>query len=275
MDDIKQALKEEMPYLLFYQIVPMMDVTAASTDGSVTEPPSYDESALSTSVTLPQTPLLDGGPDQGGGLSRSTSGYFDSGTTLAHGSGGPSIRFSSELERPVRLSFDEDLYGTYLKVNSSRRGSVTLLDSTTPSPGAHSEAPSPAITPQDETAATRISRAAARFAKSGSKSRPSSQAGEGRIGFTMSRLGLSKTTKEPLRDANGASAGGVTIPVPTIGGVEEEAPVTEEAEHKEKEREHHLLKHHRGKSKSRAEKDKGKSKESKTNGVPDRECSIM
>ena len=32
VDDIKESLREEMPYLLFYQIVPMVDVTTASTE---------------------------------------------------------------------------------------------------------------------------------------------------------------------------------------------------------------------------------------------------
>ena len=280
VDDIKQALKEEMPYLLFYQIVPMVDVTATSTDGSVTEPPSYDESALSASATLPQTPQLEGGADRPGVMSRSASGYFDSAPTLAQSSGGPSIRFSSDLERPVRLSFDEDPYGTYLKVNlnSASRDNAIVPDVGSPTPSAHSEAVSPATVWQDDTATARLSRAAARFTKSGSRSRPSSQAGEGRISLTMTRLGLTKSSKEPLRDA-GANASGVNVSVTSVEGIDEPYVVVDEVEPKERdsEKDHHFLKHHhhRGKSKNRGDRDRGKSKEGKTDGVPDRECSIM
>ncbi|KKY36290.1 putative ubiquitin c-terminal hydrolase [Diaporthe ampelina] len=59
VDDIKESLKQEMPYLLFYQIVPMCDVTAASTAGSETEPPSYNDSALNVATNGITTPGLD------------------------------------------------------------------------------------------------------------------------------------------------------------------------------------------------------------------------
>jgi hypothetical protein len=268
VDDIKQALREEMPYLLFYQIVPMVDVMSASTDGSVTEPPSYNES--NTNVAGSHTPLLDATlvvPNVGS-ISRSTSGYFDSATTLVHSNGGPSIRFSTELERPLRISFDDDPYS---KANSSRRESLAFSESTGTTPGLAPDVASPAVTPQDESTASRLSRAAARFTKTGSKSRPTSQAGEGRISITMSRLGLVRPSKEPLRE-----------PSTEVDGSDDQVVIVEEAENAgsdEKDKDHHHLHHHhhnkkeRGKSKSR-EKEKGKTKEDK-GAVPDRECSVM
>jgi hypothetical protein len=250
-------------------------VTAASTDGSATEPPSYDES--NSNVAGARTPSMDPtleGPANGV-ISRSTSGYFDSATTLVH-STGPSIRFSSELERPQRLSFDDDPYAPRFKTSTSRRGSLTFSETTGITPAITPEAPSPAITPQDESTAARLTRAAARFTgKSGTKSRPTSQAGEGRISITMSRLGLVRPSKEPLRDSN------------TTGdpdGSEDQAVIIEEEAGGDKEHHHHHHRKDRGKSKSREKdeikKEKGKAKdsegkESKTNGIPDRECTVM
>ncbi|KAK3378534.1 ubiquitin carboxyl-terminal hydrolase-domain-containing protein [Podospora didyma] len=268
VDDIKQSLREEMPYLLFYQIVPMVDVTTTSTDGSVTEPPSYNESAINL-PPVPGSPGLDAPADQSETIPVATNDYFDSATTLVHG-GGPSIRFSSEIERPSRFSFDDDPYSIHTKANSSRRASVAFSESAVATPAVTPEAPSPATTPQDETTATRLSRAAAKFTKTSGKSRPTSQVGEGRISATISRLGFSRPSKDPLD--LGAE------------GVDDQVAVAEGDEAASKEKEHLYLHHRkdRGKSKSREKddrKDKGKSKESgkesKAAGVPDRECAVM
>ncbi|KAK3997546.1 ubiquitin carboxyl-terminal hydrolase 14 [Cladorrhinum sp. PSN332] len=295
VDDIRASLKEEMPYLLFYQIVPMVDVTTASTDGSVTEPPSYNESA----VHIPGTPIVEEASDEN---SMSTSGYFDSASTLVHnGQSGPSIRFSSELERPARFSFDDES-SLPTKANSSRRASVSVSELATAAvtPAITPEATSPSTTPQEESTAARLSRAAAKFTKT-SKSRPTSQVGEGRLSSTISRLGFTRPSKDT---ANGTSNGSPpTTPsiiangVDVVVVVDEQAVVTEEDDvsgsKKDKEKDsgaHHLHHHHhhhhhgqhkkdRSKSKSRdkekPEKDgKAKSKDSK-NGVPDRECVVM
>lgn len=270
VDDIKESLREEMPYLLFYQIVPMVDVTTASTDGSVTEPPAYNESAPSTAD----------GPSPGDAvteaISRSTSGYFDSSTTLVHT--GPNIRFSSELDRPLRLSFDEDPYLVQAKVDSSRRASTATSEPSAATPAITPDAPSPATTPQDESTAARLSRAAAKFTKTGSKSRPNSQAGEGRISLTISRLGFSRPSKEPL---NGAAAGTEALEEAVIE--EEETSGDNKGKEKEKDSHHHHLHHthhkkERTKSKSRDKedkKDKGKQPKEAKGSVPDRECAIM
>ncbi|KAK0626631.1 ubiquitin carboxyl-terminal hydrolase-domain-containing protein [Immersiella caudata] len=258
VDDIKESLREEMPYLLFYQIAPMVDMTATSTEGSVTDPPSYIESATS------QAGGLSPGDAMTEGISRSTSGYFDSSTTLVHN--GPSIRFSSEIERPS-LSFDDDPYSVQSKPDGSRRGSTAISEPAVLNSGIN-DVPSPAVTPPDESTAARLSRAAAKFA---SKSRPTSQAGEGRISLTISRLGFSRPSKDPLNNCSSEAADETAI-------VEEGAAAGDS----NKEKDHHLLHSHhkkeRTKSKSREKeekKDKGKqAKDVKTN-VPDRECVVM
>ncbi|KAK5662761.1 hypothetical protein OQA88_6168 [Cercophora sp. LCS_1] len=265
VDDIKESLREEMPYLLFYQIVPMVDVTTASTDGSVTEPPAYNESTVPAGA-------FNAGDAPAEGISRSTSGYFDSSTTLVHS--GPSIRFSSELERPTRLSFDEDPYSVQPKDNDVyRRASTAASEPSVATPAVTPDTPSPAITPQDDSTAARLSRAAAKFTKTGSKSRPTSQAGEGRISLTISRLGFSRPSKEPL---NGA--------IPAVGteALDEVVIAEEEGGEGDKEKEpHHLHLHHHKKERSKSKtskeekKEKGKqTKETKAN-VPDRECAVM
>ncbi|KAG6356612.1 hypothetical protein INS49_014485 [Diaporthe citri] len=272
VDDIKESLKQEMPYLLFYQIVPMCDVTAASTAGSETEPPSYNDSALNVTTNGVTTPGLD---IDRAGLSRPASGYFDS-PLLS--SAGPSIRFSSELDRPPRISLSVEDDGQHssslLSPNASRRGSVAFSE-----PVGHSQAitpetgVSPAVTPNEETTAQRLSRAAAKFTKS--RSRPTSQAGEGRISLTMSRLTFNKKSKDTLREAAEKFEDGEETPVAitaperlsTDGG----EPVKKEKDH------HHPHHHHRkvgAKSKSRGS-DKDPEKAKSKGEVPDRECIIM
>jgi hypothetical protein len=281
VDDIKLSLRDEMPYLLFYQIVPMVDVTTASSEGSTAEPPAYIESTLN----LPVTPSVETLADHAGAISRSTSGYFDSATTLAPSR--LSIRMSSDNERPTRFSFDEDPYGFTIKTDSSRRGSITFSEpaATIPAitPEAVSPAATPAITPQDESTAARLSRAAAKF-KTGSKSRPTSQVGEGRLSITMSRFGFSRQSRD---DPNGASSSTSTegvVDEQAVSAEDDDATPKDNGKGKEKEKEHHTFHHHhhnkkdRNKSKSRdkdEKKEKGKASKESGKEVPDRECLIM
>ncbi|TDZ29819.1 hypothetical protein C8035_v004000 [Colletotrichum spinosum] len=268
VDDIKQALKEEMPYLLFYQIVPMVE--QASSEETETEPPSYNESKIS--INLPTTP----NPLEGtfSGVPSSKSDYFEN--TSISPPKAPSIRFSSELERPSRLSLDDDPYG----LGDSRRGSVTLTDSTLGTPAVTPDAMSPAITPNEETTAQRLSRAAARFK---SKSRPTSQAGEGRISLTMTRLGgLMRPSKEPLREQNNGNSLATSLSAPLPEHLTEEqfiedvtaeqTPLADSDRKDSKEfKERKSGEHHR---KHTHKREKTKEKKSK-DGEPERECAVM
>ncbi|KAB5563014.1 ubiquitin carboxyl-terminal hydrolase [Coniochaeta sp. 2T2.1] len=269
IDDIQVALRSEMPYLLFYQIMPIIDVTATSTDGSIVEPPAYDLSAVN-SENVPQSPSMDAVDVASDGLSRSTSGYFD---TFGP-SNGPSVRLSMEDEegRPVRLSFDDDPYSStsLLKPGDSRRGSVTFSEPYMGTPAVTPDSHSPHITPADEAPTSRMSRAAARFTKKekdkDSKSRPTSQAGEGRISLTMSRLGgLMRPSKEPLREDAAEDDEGLVI----VGEVVAE-DVSGGANGKEKEHRHHHH-HHRHR---RDRKSKGAGEQQEKDGE-ERECVVM
>ncbi|KAI2641884.1 cysteine proteinase [Hypomontagnella submonticulosa] len=252
VDDIKQSLKEEMPYLLFYQIVPIVDVAPSSTEGTDAEPPSYDDAALNltnseTSAAQSQEMLS---------VSRQPSSYFEnmSAQPLVNGS----VRFSADLERPPRRSFaDEDGF-----LSVSRRSSI-YNDSGGPSPSSGSAVPSPAITPGEETTTQRLSRAAARL-RGGIKSRPQSQVGEGRVSLSVTRFGgLIKTSKEHLRDSTSTEG---EDEYEFVENVNKSPP-------KEKENDADVTPtQKRGKSKSRFEK--GKSRDKKTN-MPDRECIVQ
>ena len=190
VEDLKQGLKDEMPYLLFYQIVPAVD----STDSMPMEPPAYNESQTSLgtlnpgdSVTVP--------------TSRSPSTSTSVNATPVSVSSKPSIRISSDLDlgRPA-LSGDEAPPSTHSRANS-RPQSIALPDvffpeATVHTPGTSSPGPT---TPNEESTAQRLSRAAARFSRA-SRSRNGSQQDEGRALRGM-KLGLLRTSKEFLRDA--------------------------------------------------------------------------
>lgn len=256
VDDIKHALKAEMPYLLFYQIVPMVDnMPRTSTDGTETNPPSYNESKKSLELTSDLSSSAFG---------RLTGNHREDlqAVDLGPRSKPPSIRLSAEIDRP-RGTFDPSWVSSHTgsTPNASRRESMANTDS----PGGMS----PVITPSDESTASRLSRAASRFAL-GRQSRPQSQSGEGRISFSMTRLGgLMKSSKEPLNEppSNGLqiSASNSTGPSDTSGKAPD-SPVEEK---------HSLVpqpqpqpqKQKRGKSKDKTEKHKG--------DQPERECTVM
>ncbi|KAI1463673.1 cysteine proteinase [Daldinia caldariorum] len=251
VDDIKQSLKEEMPYLLFYQIVPIVEVAASSTESTDIEPPSYDDAALNltnseTSATQSQERLS---------ISRRPSSYFDNLVPQPVTNGG--IRFSADLELPPRRSFaDEDGF-----LSLSRRGSIHN-DFNIASPMPVSEGPSPVVTPGEETTAQRLSRAAARF-RSSNKSRPQSQAGESRKSLSVPRFGVFiKSSKEPLRDSTSLEA-------------EDEYEFVENIE-KERIKENGAdATPTPKKGKSKSHHDKGKGKDSKKINMPDRECIVQ
>lgn len=249
VDDIKQALKEEMPYLLFYQIVPIMDMTASSTDGTSNGPPSYNDSRVNITVSESTGPS----PNPSA-VSRQTSSYFDN---IATGpSTNSSVRFSSELERPPRRSFaEEDGF-----LSASRRASVAQLDFGSPGRGRTSNNPSPAMSPSEETTAQRLSRAAAKF-KSGSRSRPQSPSTEGRISLTMSRLGFRRASREMNRDlATTTDTEEDFVEITAAdGAVDEKGPVGKDTKQQNK----------GDKTKGRLRHGKGKAE------VPDRECVVQ
>ena len=264
VDDIKQSLKEEMPYLLFYQIVPVIEVAASSADSTETKPPSYDDTTLN--IALSEASGQTGRSQDRPSMSRQASSCFESLSALP--STNASVRFSADLEPPSRPSFaDEDGY-----LSVSRRDSVTLnsisLNNTDSASRGQSRAPSPAM---EETTAQRLSRAASKF-RGGNKSRPQSQGEEGRISLTISRLGgLVRPSRDALREStNSNNLTDATTAVEDDFEVIEATDSAEKEKDKDKEtaansngsgRGHSHGHHHkRGRAKTRSDKGKGKEK---------------
>ncbi|CZR58997.1 related to ubiquitin C-terminal hydrolase family protein [Phialocephala subalpina] len=282
--DISDALKKETPYLLFYQVQPIFDVTAPPPTNL--KPPSYTDSGVAMSIT-------ECSPNPNDMQSQNTSGYFDGPADEST----PTIRLSSEYERHasprISLNLSDDRRGSLAHTEVS----VTSLASTASSV----QATSAPVTPSEETTAQRFSRAAASMTKFGSKSRPSSQSGENRISATFSRLSLMGTkSREQLskndiikETPNDTTTGSNGVPEPRksiaidesslrphLEGLQmtaADSTISRSKTKKEKKRdkskgpsekgehEHH---HH-------THKDKGKGKAKDENKVPDRECTIM
>ncbi|RDA83315.1 hypothetical protein CP532_6548 [Ophiocordyceps camponoti-leonardi (nom. inval.)] len=257
VDDIKKSLRDEMPYLLFYQVVPMVEVTCPSTEGTEAGPPSYNESK--TSIDLASSGSLYDGDVNGR--------HRDEDRATAH-SKPPSIRLSSEAEPLPRLTVDRA--GTASAAASaaggdSRRHSMVCLDSESPTPAITPDATSPVIGPSDESStASRLTRAASRFALT-RQSRPASQSGEGRLSFSMSRLGgLRKGSKEPLTEPNnGLSVSTAASPTSDASTPTPDSPLDSPVQSKA------------GQTKFKGVRSKEKSK-AKLNGLqPERECILM
>lgn len=276
--DIEKAMKDEMPYLLFYQVQPNTDTSTLSPPES--EPPSYADSAAqsTTDVNVENQPPK-------------PQGYFDG----AKEDPTPTIRLSTEVDRsssPPRRS---------INLPEDRRGSLAFTETSLTSGASSIQVTSAPVTPNEETAAQRMSRAAARFTgKSGSKSRPSSQSGESRISGAFSRLNLMRSKDnlnkrdpppEELREPmpvpkSEASEPRVSITIEEPArpselqlGLKAAEPVVERSKSKrEKKRdkskgpssERNDENHHERHHSHHKEKGKGRSKEDS-----DRECSLM
>lgn len=263
VDDLKQALKDEMPYLLFYQIVPMVEVS--STDETDMEPPAYADSkasvTTSTVASLSDSGLL-------GSAQANDSDYFENrGTTPPKEY---SVRFSSDLERPPRLSFEETDDDDHREARRGRHTPARTPDTASP-------AVTPGTTPGEETTRDRISRAAALFTNK-NRSRPPSQAGEGRMSLTMNRLGgLIRTSKEPLRDPNAISASISAPPVaPGLSSGPPSARQSVELPRASFESESRIDLGHGKSEQSTPRKHTHRRNKSKNKGEqPERECSLM
>ena len=274
--DIEEALKNEMPYLLFYQVQPYENVSPPPGPELDVEPPSYTDTSFK--VNLTESTPVDNQP-----------GYFDG----ARDDPTPSIRVSNDLERPqtprrsINLPDDRSEF---------RRGSLAFTENSMASTSSSLVGTSAPVTPIEETTAQRMSRAASRFAKLPNKSRPTSQSGENRvenrISATFSRLNLMKSKEglnNPENVRHSMSTGDVASePRKSItfddvknefnAHVAEGPPIIGRSKSK-KEKKRDKSKgpneklegshHHHGHS--HKEKGKGKVKD----GIPDRECNIM
>ncbi|EHK27265.1 uncharacterized protein TRIVIDRAFT_34531 [Trichoderma virens Gv29-8] len=286
VDDIKESLKVEMPYLLFYQIVPMVDAPCP-TESTEGRPPSYDESKNSLEIL----PLVAHHEHKASSSTQGLATHHEHQASASTGRLGqskpPSIRLSAEVERPSRKwleGISMNFGGSYVESVISRRQSLAYTDSAAHTPSITPDAQSPAMPPVDEPTTSRLSRAASRF-NLGKQSRPASQSGEGRISLNLSRFGgLMKTNKEPLPEPpalNISTASSTGQPSPQPGSptslekqlhhhptsIEKQDKLdrNDKSEKIEKAEKH---KHKRKKSKEKNEKQK-------SGDQPERECVVM
>ncbi|KAG5981348.1 hypothetical protein E4U55_003026 [Claviceps digitariae] len=270
VEDIKQALRSEMPYLLFYQIVPIVDLARYSMDSKERDPPSYNESK--NSIDLNQN-HVSSSPSRIDG-SHQREDLLGLGLDLQ--SKPPSIRLSADFERSARGSIWSMSHAGSTPIDS-RRESVANTESPVVTPGANS----PVITPVDESTASRLSRAASRFALN-RQSRTPSQSGEGRISFSMTRLGgLMRPSRELLAEPTFANSSQVspstsTGPISDALGVISDSSVDGERQLsaspqvKDKERQYKYRGKAKDKEKEKSDKHKGGQDEQ-----PERVCMLM
>lgn len=253
--DIKQALREESPYLLFYQVQPIDEVLASRGD-----PPTYAEAQSGAISSIQSRETLLSSPENG--------------ATDAE-SGGEWDRVNPADVPPDWVVSDEPVGRA--SMSSNRRSSVIFDDLESMSRG-RTEPP----TPSDETKAGFLSasRRGSRTWLGGTKSRPTSQSGEGRLSLTLSRL-TGRGSKDKLTIAE---SGAAEEPVIVVNSVESQDPTPPEPQSPTKEKKDPTITrkkskkgkkdHHRSKSRDPLgeQSDKGKHKEKNR---PDRECSVM
>ncbi|KAG5928018.1 hypothetical protein E4U42_001400 [Claviceps africana] len=268
VEDIKQALRSEMPYLLFYQIVPIVDMVRCSMDSREHDPPTYLESKNSIDLShndhswspfrFDPNHQRDDSQGLGAGLHSKP----------------PSIRLSADFDKSARGSIWSTSHTGSL-LSDSRRESMANTESPVVTPGANS----PVLAPADEPSASRLSRAASRFTL-GRQSRTPSQSGERRISFTMTRFGgLMKPSREVLAEPSLAntlqvsaatSTGSISDALVTRPNspAEGEKPLNASPQVKDKEKQHK----HRGKAKDKERADKHKGSQDEQ---PERQCMLI
>ncbi|CZT05858.1 uncharacterized protein RAG0_11777 [Rhynchosporium agropyri] len=273
--DIEAALRNEMPYLLFYQVQPYENASPPPGRDSDVQPPSYTDSAFKLNLTE-STPI------------DSQPGYFDG----TRDDPTPSIRVSSEEERPQTPRRSIHLLDDRAEF---RRGSLAFTEISMASTASSFIGTSAPVTPIEETTAQRISRAASRFTKHPNKSRPQSPSGEDRMenrvenrfSATFSRLSLMKSKeqlKSPISERHSMSIGD------TIGSPRKSSTIEEPRPDLRGNLSENVTNFDRPKTKMDKKRDKGKGPDGShhhglshkdkgkgrvKDGIPDRECSIM
>jgi hypothetical protein len=283
VDDIKQALKVEMPYLLFYQVVPMVD--NAASDKTDPEPPSYQEfkASLEESRASIATP-----PE-----TKRYSAQFLADISTPTGihqsppSKPPSIRFSVDSQRSRKSNELSSHHGS--TGGESSRQSLSWNDSAVVSPAVTPDGTnSPMLNPVDESTASRLSRAAAIFSSKGRQSRSGSQTGEGRISSAMGRVaGMMRPSKEPLLDASNlnksanTSTSRLSAEIPhsnreSIGHLEDpQVPKRNVSQRRSRKNGHGKAKEKEDEKEKEKENHRDAGEVAKNGGQPERECTVM
>lgn len=261
--DIAQALKEELPYLLFYQVQPIDEELARG------DPPSYEEANGTPPDALPEKT----------GLYISEALVADPSTETLVTAGLEPATEASEMVNWTRSNSRGSLDVTNLEdrrgrtsMSSNRRSSVTFDES---SVNGSARAPTTApTTPADESknGYLAISKPARGPSKSGSKSRRSSLTIDNRLSLTMSRL-AGRMSRDKFQFGTAESAGMGSAEVPSVEETPEPMPpqTSDGVLGRSKSKKTKDKKRLRSSSRLRME---GAEEKSKKN-PPDRECVVM
>ncbi|KAL1608398.1 hypothetical protein SLS60_003340 [Paraconiothyrium brasiliense] len=197
--DVQKALRDESPYLLFYQVQPIDEELASRGD-----PPSYDEVQSVTLSTAPSKETL--------------SSETDATATDTETGEWEKVSSVEALSSIVGSIPDSEVPGRN-SMSSNRRSSVAIEDLESSISNVARGRPPP--TPDEQrTNFLSASRRSSKAWLSGSKSRPTSESGENRLSMTLSRL-----TGRGSKDKLVASDNGSEDPVIVVN----EVPLTAES----------------------------------------------
>ncbi len=254
--DIKKALREESPYLLFYQVQPI-DEEMEPTD----VPPPYEESPAEASAQDQLKTILD----------TSTQTSLPDTETTQDG--------EKSALADVLQSHDSGQADSRNSMSSNHRNSITFDDPEGSVSRGRTEPPTPDEQRASFLSASRSRRSSRSWLPVGSnKSRPTSQSGENRLSLTLSRL-AGRGSKDKLPITEGLA---VEEPIIVVNQVESadsgpstQAPVKERKDGPISRSRSKKEKKDRFRSRSSGPSDileKGKHEEKDR---PDRECTIM
>ncbi|KAK7190106.1 ubiquitin carboxyl-terminal hydrolase [Paraphaeosphaeria sporulosa] len=196
--DIHKALREESPYLLFYQVQPIDEELANRGD-----PPSYNEAQSVTLSTAPSKETLSSETDA---TTDTETGEWEKVSSVEQSAS--TVGSITDFEAQGRTS-----------TSSNRRSSIAIEDLDNSISNTARGRPPP--TPDEQrTGFLSASRRNSKAWLSGNKSRPSSESGENRLSMTLSRL-----TGRGSKDKLVASENGSEEPVIVVN----EAPLSVES----------------------------------------------
>ncbi|KAF2854176.1 cysteine proteinase [Plenodomus tracheiphilus IPT5] len=258
--DIKKTLREESPYLLFYQVQPIDEELASRGD-----PPSYAEAQSGFSSLGPSRETLNSLP--------STS---PSASSTGPESGGDAEKITPADSNPEKNLLEEAL--TRQSTSSNRRSSVAFEDADGSIYSALRGRTQPPTPEEQKTGFLSASRRGSRgWTGGGSKSRTSSPSNESRLSLTLSRL-TGRASKDKLLSIDTAMEEPVIVidKVQTLenehtgpAGAKEkkDGGISRSKSKKEKKDKHRSKSRDHGTS---LDKSKGKGKDR-----PERECAVM
>ncbi|KAF1851180.1 ubiquitin C-terminal hydrolase family protein [Cucurbitaria berberidis CBS 394.84] len=253
--DIKRALREESPYLLFYQVQPINEELASRGD-----PPPYAESQAGFATADP---------------SQETLSSMASTATIDTDPVGDGEKVASADAQP-ELSHSDEQVGRS-SISSNRRNSVAFEDIEGSVSRGRTQPPTPDEQKSSFLSASR--RGSRTWLAGNNRSRPSSQSGEGRLSLTLSRL-TGRASKDKLQITEGIETEDPVIVINEVHSAENIQQVHSPAKEKKdagisRSKSKKEKKKDRLRSKSRDPGENMEKSKLKDKNRPDRECILM